>query len=170
MRVPTSLCGAFNGYAIIHPVYLLADKPLQSGIERIAIYLSDDGDYWTDDFKPKEFRCKCRVCKQLAPHPFSALMVARAQMIRNFLKRPTTISSAYRCPNHNVEAKKIKKGKRPGSHSRAHALDIKVSSGAEAGLLIQFAITVLGCTGFSYYAKGGFVHLDWHEMVRTWNY
>lgn len=151
--------------------YIEAGAPTKSHIT-IAIYETKGStpELYTENFEPYEFRCKCKTCKRQAPHPLQFKMVARAQAIRDFLGRPTTISSAWRCEKHHVEAKKIAKGKPVGYHGRGRALDIKVAGGAEAGRLIHFAITVLGCTGFSYYAESGFVHLDWDSPIRTWNY
>lgn len=146
-------------------VYQLAGKD-------IKIYRSAEGEFYTDDFKPIEFRCRCRVCERMALHPYAELMVARAQAVRHFLNRPTTITSAHRCKHHPIEAEKIKKRGTGGTHYTYCGMDFAVRNGCEAFELIEFGITELGCRGFSYNEKKGFVHLDWDitRPRRTWSY
>ena len=138
----------------------------------IPIYVNSNGEYYTEDFQPREFRCRCRVCERKAEHPFNELMVARAQAVRRFLDRPVVITSAHRCSNHPIESKKIKKRGHGGTHWSATGLDFAVRNGCEAFDLIEFGIIELACRGFSYNEKKGFVHLDWDitRPRRTWSY
>ncbi len=138
----------------------------------IKIYQTEQGEYFTEDFQPREFRCRCRVCERMAEHPYTELMVARAQAVRHFLNRPTVITSAHRCKNHPIEAKKIEKRGTGGTHYTAYGMDFAVRNECEAFDLIEFGIVELGCRGFSYNQKKGFVHLDWDitRPRRTWSY
>lgn len=86
------------------------------------------------------------------------------QKMRSLLKRPLVITSGYRCHKHKREAVK----RVPGWHNKGYAVDIAVSSGAEAFELIKLGLE-LGATGFAY--GNGFVHLDWRTTTPvSWIY
>lgn len=121
----------------------------------------------TENFPEWEWNCKCGKCEMKVPHGMDEGVMLNAEKIRAFLNRPVTLSSAYRCAAHPVEARKTK----PGFHHKGVAFDVKVRGGHEAAALIKFALLELGVVGFSYNAKLGFVHLDWRMgELMTWNY
>ena len=81
------------------------------------------------------------------------------------------VTSAYRCPEHPVEASK----KAPGAHTTGKSMDIKVS-GKRAWTLLKEA-SEMGFIGIGVNQKGDhnqrFIHLDmWTEGPRpgVWSY
>jgi len=66
---------------------------------------------------------------------------------------PLGITSGYRCPHHEEEAKKV----HPGSHAQGRACDIKALNGYDRFKVIQAAIEV-GMSGIG--QANGFVHVD----------
>ena len=67
------------------------------------------------------------------------------------------VTSAYRSPEHPIEARK----KAPGAHATGHAIDIGVS-GKQAYDLVESAMKSGEFTGIGINQKGGsrFIHLD----------
>ena len=81
----------------------------------------------------------------------------RLDQLREDMGFAFPVTSAYRCAEHPIEARK----KSPGSHSTGRAVDIGVR-GENAYKLIQGAIE-LGFTGIGVNQKGSttrFIHLD----------
>tara|TARA_R100001244_G_scaffold59867_1_gene50229 strand:+ start:338 stop:703 length:366 start_codon:yes stop_codon:yes gene_type:complete len=80
----------------------------------------------------------------------------KIEALRAKLGFPFYVNSAYRCPEHPIEAKK----KAPGAHSTGHAIDIGIS-GDRAYRLLGAAIWA-GFTGIGISQKGTsrFIHLD----------
>ena len=118
----------------------------------------------TKNFSEKEFNCKCPRCNRTQPHEMDPEVMELVQEVRGIYGEPLTLTSAYRCPEHPVEAKKSK----PGTHGQGLAVDIAVKSGFQAFRLIEIGIE-LGCTGFA--DGNGFVHLDFKaNRVSTWRY
>lgn len=111
------------------------------------------------NFYVKEFACKDGTDMIL----ISRELVEVLQKIRNYFKKPVTITSGYRTPSHN---KKI--GGASGSkHTKGLAADIKVS-GTDPLKVAWYANEVLGVTGgveCGSYDSGtqGYNHID----VRT---
>jgi zinc D-Ala-D-Ala carboxypeptidase len=97
-------------------------------------------------------RCKCG-CNQ---DGMSADFMERLTSLRADWGQPMRVTSAYRCPNHPIEAKKAK----PGTHASGRAVDIAVQ-GEDA---YKFLCAALGhgFTGIGVQQKGGgrFIHLD----------
>lgn len=104
--------------------------------------------YFTQD----EMRCKCG-CNQ---DGMDANFMERLTSLRADWGQPMTVTSAYRCPQHPIEAKKAK----PGTHASGRAVDIAVQ-GEDA---YKFLCAALGhgFTGIGVQQKGGgrFIHLD----------
>jgi zinc D-Ala-D-Ala carboxypeptidase len=79
-------------------------------------------------------------------------------MLRELLGFPFVVTSAYRCKNHPVEARKDS----PGAHTTGQALDINVY-GNNAHRLLDAALRA-GFSGVGIAQKGEhsirFVHLD----------
>ena len=80
----------------------------------------------------------------------------KVEALRHELGFPFTVTSAYRCKDHPIEARKAS----PGSHESGRALDIGLR-GEQAYKLIQAALTA-GFTGIGVNQKGSsrFIHLD----------
>lgn len=118
----------------------------------------------TTHFSESELNCKCPKCNSKVLHSMEEEVLVNIESMRIKLERPLVVTSAYRCKDHPVEAKKSK----PGQHNKGTAVDFKVSNGAEAYEIIKEAI-LHQCTGFAY--GNGFVHVDWRESTPvTWKY
>ena len=78
--------------------------------------------------------------------------------LRELLGFPLVVTSAYRCPNHPIEAPK----KTPGAHSTGMAIDIRIA-GNNAHRLLDAALRA-GFSGIGVSQKGNyaerFLHLD----------
>ena len=97
-------------------------------------------------------QCKCG-CNQ---EKMDVEFMARLTNLREKWGKPMVVSSAYRCQNHPVEARKAK----PGAHTLGRAVDIAVQ-GADARELLALAIDY-GFTGIGVQQKGTgrFLHFD----------
>jgi len=94
-------------------------------------------------------------------------VMEKVQQLRDFMGHPLTLTSAYRCVSHPIEARKTK----PGQHSKGLAVDIAVEDEYMAAKVIKYALTRLDVVGFAYSKKMRFVHLDWRNGdTVTWNY
>ena len=105
--------------------------------------------YFTED----ELRCShCGI------NNMNNLFMQRIVMLRELLGFPFVVTSAYRCKNHPVEARKDS----PGAHTTGQALDINVY-GNNAHRLLDAALRA-GFSGVGIAQKGEhsirFVHLD----------
>jgi uncharacterized protein YcbK (DUF882 family) len=80
----------------------------------------------------------------------------RLQILRDRFKKPMTITSGYRCPQHPIEATKSA----PGPHSTGMAADIGVQ-GADAHRILSIALD-MNFKGIGVQQKGDkrFLHLD----------
>lgn len=149
---------------------------LVSKLDEVAVYKdAETGEYFTDNFTPWEFRCKCSKCKGEVAHPLSPQTVARAEAIRIFRGKATVLNSAYRCPDHPEEVKKLEQGKKVGRHCNpADALDFRMDSGQDAYDCSLFAMSYLGCNGVAVGKgrSGYFLHTDSRpiELRTTWTY
>tara|TARA_R110000868_G_scaffold326937_2_gene587942 strand:+ start:582 stop:950 length:369 start_codon:yes stop_codon:yes gene_type:complete len=96
---------------------------------------------------------KCQHCEKQGMNKEFMLKV---EALRHELGFPFTVTSAYRCKDHPIEARKAS----PGSHESGRALDIGLR-GEQAYKLIQAALTA-GFTGIGVNQKGSsrFIHLD----------
>lgn len=103
-------------------------------------------------FSVDEFACRhCR--ENLIDHQF----VTKLDDLRHRLGFALTISSGYRCPEHNS---KVSSTGRTGPHTTGRAADIAVSH-ARAYEVLQTAM-MMRFTGIGINQKGGrrFIHLD----------
>ena len=103
--------------------------------------------YFTDD------EMKCTHCGSYEmDHDF----MQKLDQLREDMGFVFPVTSAYRCPNHPIEARK----KAPGAHTTGKAVDIGVS-GNEAYILIEAAIrdNFTGI-GINQKGEGRFIHLD----------
>lgn len=121
------------------------------------------------NFKESELVCSC--CGEFNPNEEFITLMQAVQTLRDLLGFPIGVSSAYRCKNHPIEARKIKKGKSAGQHNLA-AIDLKVS-GNRAQRLLKEAFS-LGFTGIGISQKGQhskrFIHLDFRDEPTVWSY
>jgi uncharacterized protein YcbK (DUF882 family) len=103
------------------------------------------------NFKEPEFACKHCGKTEMEPD-----FMHRLQSLRSRYKKPMTITSGYRCPDHPIEKAKAF----PGPHSTGKAADVAVQGG-EAHRLLSIAFE-LGFTGIGVQQKGDkrFIHLD----------
>ena len=111
--------------------------------------IREPGDWQEDwcNFTPDEFRCSC--CNRLE---ISSDIMDLLQTARNELG-PLTITSAYRCPDHNS---KVSSTGPSGPHTTGMAVDIHVSNSQHRKQLIDYftnKVTGLGV------AKT-FLHID----------
>ena len=113
------------------------------------------------NFKSEELACSCCGKEEIQQWALDKL-----QAVRDIVGRPLSITSAYRCSNHPVEARKLT-GK-VGTHSQGIAFDIYVSSGTERHELITTGLMV-GANGIG--VDKNFIHLDFRETTPVvWTY
>ncbi len=116
------------------------------------------------NFSAEELRCKCQYCRLSVANAVEPRVLAQLQAVREELGEPMTITSAYRCPHHANEAKKL----RPGTHARGVAFDVSVPWGAKRMRIVELAMKH-GAKGFGFART--FIHLDWGSpQFRSWDY
>ena len=103
------------------------------------------------NFKESEFACKHCGKAEMDPD-----FMFRLQTLRTRYRKPMTITSGYRCPEHPIEAAKSS----PGPHSTGKAADVGVQ-GAEAHRVLSIALE-MNFKGIGVQQKGDkrFLHLD----------
>jgi zinc D-Ala-D-Ala carboxypeptidase len=113
------------------------------------------------NFTESEFRCRHCGKQEMKPE-----FMGRLQALRDVYRKPMTITSGYRCPDHPVEKAKAE----PGMHSTGLAADVGVQ-GADAHELMRLAFH-LGFTGIGVQQKGAgrFIHLDLRSAPTVWSY
>ena len=107
-------------------------------------------------FTEEEMRCQCG-CGQDGMH---SEFMEKLTSLRADWGQPMVVTSAYRCKNHPIEAKKIAQGKPPGTHESGRAVDIAIQ-GEDAYNLLCAALGH-GFSGIGVNQKGSarFIHLD----------
>jgi len=106
---------------------------------------------WQEDwcnFKPDEFRCSC--CNRLE---IASELVDMLQTAREALGVPLTLTSAYRCPDHNS---KVSSTGLSGPHTTGYSVDIHVSNSQHRKQLISYFADKVSGLGI---AKT-FIHID----------
>ena len=116
----------------------------------MSTYIREPGDWkekWVN-FNLDEFKCKCG-CGHVSVHSdlLDLLQTARDNI------GPITISSAYRCPDHND---KVSSTGLSGPHTTSKAVDIHVSNSQHRKLLIDYFTNKVTGLGI---AKT-FIHID----------
>jgi zinc D-Ala-D-Ala carboxypeptidase len=103
-------------------------------------------------FKPTDF-----ACKHCGENKTSPLTMELADELRHRCGFPLTISSGYRCPDHNA---KVSGTGRTGPHTTGEAFDVAVSHG-QAFEVLRHAMK-MNFSGIGVQQKGGgrFIHLD----------
>lgn len=87
--------------------------------------------------------------------------MTRLQRLRERLGRPIIITSAYRSDAHN----RAVGGAKNSFHLRAKAFDIRMEN--HNPVEFEAAARAVGFTGFGYYPKSGFMHID-TGPARSW--
>jgi len=114
-------------------------------------------DQWRwDDFEPREMACK--GTGQLG---IDTEAMDKLQELRDLLGKPLVITSAYRSPSHN----RAVGGASKSQHLKAKAFDIRMDN--HAPHKFERAARSVGFTGFGYYPKNGFMHID-TGPARSW--
>ena len=118
----------------------------------------------TLNFSDNELRCKCG-CGRLNTTPAFNEFMEKVQALRTAYGKPLVLSSAYRCPEHPIEAAKTK----AGQHSKG-AVDIRVAYAA-AHEVLRLAFS-MGFTGIGVNQKGShrYIHLDMRPNPTVWSY
>ena len=120
--------------------------------------------FTSKSFGTYELRCHCSLCDRKVPHKLQQSALDLLQKLRDAYGKPLSLSSAYRCARHPVEAKKAK----PGQHGQGTAFEIKVSDDAMAYQIQKLAFE-LGFTGIA--LGNGFVHVDTRKSTPvSWRY
>ena len=107
-------------------------------------------------FSPREIACK-GTGKVLVN--FDAL--DKLQALRERLGKPLILTSAYRSPEHNRRVGGAKNSK----HMEGIAFDVRMDNHDPHEF--EAAARAVGFTGFGYYVKSGFMHID-TGPARTW--
>lgn len=107
-------------------------------------------------FSPREVACKGTGRVKVHIKSMNAL-----EAFRRELGRPVYLTSAYRSPVHNAAV-----GGAPNSmHLRGQAFDVQVRDNDPAE--IERAARRAGFTGFGFYQRQGFIHID-TGRAREW--
>ena len=121
----------------------------------------------TKNFNKSEFECKCGC--EMPEEVFLEVvkLAGNLQVIRNFIKKPMTLTNAYRCVEHNREV-----GGVPNSqHILGKACDIKVKGMTSKELyntiesLIENGHILQGGLGL----YNTFVHYDIRKTKARWD-
>ena len=120
-------------------------------------------------FKPDEL-----VCQHCGEYGMDEEFMHHVDRLRHITRIPFNVSSAYRCPDHPIEAAKHQ----PGTHSMGIAIDI--SCGRDYAHKILEAVFFNGYPftgiGVSQKEPPRFIHLDtytgdnWRARPSVWSY
>jgi len=118
-------------------------------------------------FSPREIACKGTGSILVNEEALDKL-----QALRNLLDKPLILTSAYRSPEHNKRVG----GAKNSYHMQGVAFDVRMDNHDPREF--ETAARSVGFTGFGYYPKSGFMHIDtgparswgtpWPQTVTTW--
>ena len=112
---------------------------------------------WTwPSFSPQEI-----ACKGTGKLVIDTEAMSRLQALRDMLGKPLIITSAYRSPEHN----RAVGGAKASKHMEAIAFDVRMDN--HDPHKFEQAARAVGFTGFGYYPKSGFMHID-TGPARSW--
>lgn len=107
-------------------------------------------------FSPREIACKGTGKLIADDHALGKL-----QALRDLLGKPLILTSAYRSLEHNRKVG----GAKGSKHMDGIAFDVRMDNHDPA--VFEAAARAVGFTGFGYYVKSGFMHIDTAEP-RSW--
>lgn len=120
-------------------------------------YKSVPESVWTWlSFSPREMACKGTGKLVVDENAMDKL-----QALRDMLGKPLIITSAYRSPEHN----RAVGGAKASKHMEAIAFDVRMDN--HDPHKFEQAARAVGFTGFGYYPKSGFMHID-TGPARSW--
>lgn len=107
-------------------------------------------------FKLSELKCKCGQCGS-SGYEMDIDFMQKLDQLRESVGFPLSLSSAYRCPKHNISTSTTGAD---GAHTTGKAVDIAVAR--EQAYVVMGAALKLGFTGIGVNQKGAsrFIHLD----------
>jgi hypothetical protein len=118
-------------------------------------------------FSPREIACKGTGSVRI-----NEAALDKLQALRDRLGKPLILTSAYRSPEHNRRVG----GAKNSQHMRGIAFDVRMDNHDPHEF--EAAARAVGFTGFGYYPKSGFMHIDigparswgkpWPMTVTTW--
>lgn len=108
------------------------------------------------NFSPRELACKGTGSLRVDEDALD-----RLQALRDLLQRPLLITSAYRSPSHNKRVG----GAKNSYHMKGVAFDVRMEN--QDPQEFEAAARRVGFTGFGYYPKSGFMHID-TGPARSW--
>ena len=124
----------------------------------------------TKNFSISEFECKGGNCKMTADVKNNVFKLAeQLQILRDKVKKPIKINSAFRCANYNDN---VIKGAKHSQHKLGKAADIVVSGMTpnEVHKLVCEMVE-LGQLNFGGIGKyNTFTHLDIRDKESRWDY
>lgn len=114
-------------------------------------------DAWRwESFSPREIACKGTGKILINENALDKL-----QALRDALGKPLVLTSAYRSPEHNRRVGGAKNSK----HMEGIAFDVRMEN--HDPHRFEAAARAVGFTGFGYYPKSGFMHID-TGPARSW--
>lgn len=115
----------------------------------------------TKNFSCYEFQCKCGCNAQMIDEE----LVQKLQQIRNKLGKSLTVTSGYRCINHNAKAG----GSTHSRHLYGYAADWRTTNRSVNPVALGIiASQYFGAVGVYWHSKGAFVHTDVRNGKATW--
>lgn len=115
-------------------------------------------------FSPQELRCRCDNCESMGVEMKPELMEPLI-VLRETMRMPFLVSSAYRCPAHN---NKVSTTGLNGPHTTGLAIDIVIGS-TPAYHFLEEAYAMKAFTGIGIKQKEAwrFIHLDVLDPVKS---
>jgi zinc D-Ala-D-Ala carboxypeptidase len=107
-------------------------------------------------FSPREIACK-GTGKVLV----NEAALDKLQALRDRLRKPLILTSAYRSPEHNSAVG----GAKNSMHMQGIAFDVRMDNHDPQEF--EAAARAVGFTGFGYYPRSGFMHID-TGPARSW--
>ena len=120
----------------------------------------------TKNFKRREFDCKCGCKMPLEVYENVIKLAGQLQTLRDYVGRPITINSAYRCTKHNEKVG----GSKNSQHLLGKAADITIQSLKPIEVfaiiedLIDFGVMLQGGLG----SYSTFTHYDIRKTRARW--
>jgi hypothetical protein len=107
-------------------------------------------------FSPREI-----ACKGTGEIAINEPALDKLQALRDKLGKPILLTSAYRSPEHNAKVG----GAKNSQHMLGIAFDVRMEN--QDPQEFEAAARAVGFTGFGYYPKQGFMHID-TGAKRSW--